>query len=179
GIRTRFPSPELVLALRRLPFARIVYEAVDNYPAEPLYTRKERNRLEAAEAELSRRAIVITASSGLVGRLKVAARGPYWLPIGQDEGLRAVTSRVPTDIPRPRLCVVGSLDELADEALLYQVATERPNWHLVLVGPRARGWGRTLEPFRNIHWLGSLKPGEARGVIADCDVALNPCVLNE
>lgn len=176
---TRFPSPELVLALRGLPFARIVYEAVDNYAAEPLYTRKERHRLEAAEAELLRRAIVITASSGVAGRFKDAGLGPYWLPIGQDAGLKAAKSVVPTDIPRPRLCVAGSLDELADEALLFQVATERPNWHLVLAGPRARSWGQRLERLRNVHSLGRLTPEEARGVIADCDVALNPCVLNE
>jgi glycosyltransferase involved in cell wall biosynthesis len=30
-----------------------------------------------------------------------------------------------------------------------------------------------------VHWLGSLKPEQARGVIAACDVALNPCVLNQ
>jgi len=176
---TRFPTPELVLALRGLPFARIVYEAVDNYAAEPLYTRKERQRLEVAEAELSRRAIVITASWGATGRFKDAALGVYWLPIGQDAGLKAVTSRVPPDIPRPRLCVVGSLDELADEELLFRVATERPTWQLVLAGPRARSWGHTLEGLPNVHSLGRLTPGEARGVIGDCDVALNPCVLNE
>jgi glycosyltransferase involved in cell wall biosynthesis len=27
--------------------------------------------------------------------------------------------------------------------------------------------------------LGKLTPGEARGVIGDCELALNPCVLNE
>src|SRR5205823_8105734 len=59
------------------------------------------------------------------------------------------------------------------------VATERPNWHLVLVGRRARLWGRTLGGLPNVHSLGALSPAEARGVIADCDVALNPCVLNE
>jgi|ERR1700730_1265032 len=175
---TRFPSPELVLALRGLPFARVVYEAVDNYAAEPLYTHKDRNRLEVAEAELLRRAIVITASSGLVGRFKDAARGPYWLPIGQDARLKAARSCVPTGIPRPRLCIAGSLDELADEVLLFRVATERPNWHLVLAGPRARSWGHTLQALPNVHSLGKLTPGEVRGVIGDCDVALNPCVLN-
>src|SRR5439155_17907161 len=102
---TRFPSPELVVALRGLPFARVVYEAVDNYAAEPLYTQNERRRLEVAEAELSRRAIVITASSAVTGRFKDASLDSYWLPIGQDERLKAVTSRLPTHIAIPRLCV--------------------------------------------------------------------------
>jgi glycosyl transferase family 1 len=157
----------------------IVYEAVDDYAAEPVYTRKERHRLKVAEAELCTRAIVITASAGLAKRFEDAPHGCYWLPIGHDARLKAATTLVPRDTPRPWLAVAGSLDELADEELLFEVATERPKWHLVLAGPRARTWGRTLEGLPNVHWLGSLKPEEARGVIADCDVALNPCVLNE
>ena len=49
----------------------------------------------------------------------------------------------------------------------------------MLAGPRDGSWGSRLERFPNVHWLGLLTPGEARGVIADCDVALNPCVLND
>jgi glycosyltransferase involved in cell wall biosynthesis len=66
-----------------------------------------------------------------------------------------------------------------DEDLLVEVGTNRPAWHLVLAGPRERSWGRKLEGLPNVHWLGRISPDEARGVIADCDVTLNPCVLNE
>ncbi len=176
---TRFPSPELVGAVRGLPFGRIVYEAVDRYSAEPLFSPRERRRVEAAEAELSKSALVITASSGLAKRFEGAIRETYWLPIGLDASLKANASRVPADMARPRLAVVGSLDELADEELLFQVASQRPEWQLVLAGPRDRLWGRSLETLTNVHWLGAMRPDEARGVIADCDVALNPCVLNE
>jgi glycosyl transferase family 1 len=178
-IWTRFPSPELIAAIRDLPFARIVYEAVDHYAAEPLYTAQERHRLEMAETELADFAIVITASSGLAKRFESAGHRSYWLPIGQDERVKAARSVVSDTIPRPRLVVAGSLDELADEELLATVARSRPEWQVVLVGPRALSWGRTLEPLPNVHCLGSLTPERARGVVADCDVALNPCVLNE
>jgi hypothetical protein len=176
---TRFPSPELVEAIRDLPFGRVVYEAVDRYAAEPLFTAEERSRIEAAEADLCKRALVITASAGLAKRLDGAGGGCYWLPIGQDSRLIATAIPTTPHIGRPRLAVVGSLDGLADEQLLTRVAMERPDWQLVLAGPRDRSWGQTLSGLPNVHWLGAVRPEQARAIIADSDVALNPCVLNE
>jgi len=176
---TRFPSPELVAAIRGVPFGRIVYEAVDNYAAEPLYSRDERGRLEAAEAELCERAIVITASSGVARRLRHGRYGAHWLPIGHDARLQGNKARVPINVTRPRLAVVGSLDELADEKLLHELAIRQPEWQLMLVGPRVGAWGGSLLGLPNVHWLGPMRPDEARGIIADSDVALNPCILND
>ncbi|MDQ6711521.1 MAG: glycosyltransferase [Candidatus Dormibacteraeota bacterium] len=175
----RFPSPELVRAIRGLNFGQVVYEPVDHYAAEPLFTVDDRRRLAQAERELSGRAMIVTTSVGMASQFQSAPGGSHWLPIGTDASLQAIPSARLASIPRPRLGVVGSLDWLADEALLLEVATRRPDWQLVLAGPREGDWGRRLESQPNVHWLGTLKPEEARGVIAGCDVALNPCVLNE
>ncbi len=176
---TRFPSPELVRAIRGIAFGRIVYEPVDHYAAEPLFSPSDRRRLEAAERELSQRAMVVTTSAGLAREFQHSAGGSHWLPIGKDITLKATTSQAVRNVPHPRLGVVGALDWLADEELLVEVATKRPAWQLVLAGPRDGTWGRGLEGLPNVHWLGVMRPDEARGVIAECDVALNPCVLNE
>jgi len=175
----RFPSPELVWAIRGCPFARVVYEPVDHYAAEPVFSANDRQRVRSAEAELARRAMVVTTSAGLARQFDTAGGGSHWLPIGMDTSLKATRVSRMDEIPRPRLGVVGSLDWLADEALLLEVAMKRPDWHLVLAGPREGNWGRQLERLTNVHWLGTVKPDEARGLIAACDVALNPCVLNE
>lgn len=175
----RFPSPELVAATRDIAFRQVVYEPVDRYAAEPLFNASERRRLEQAERELAARAIVMAASSGLASEFASAAGGSHWLPIGADARLTAKRVASVEEIPRPRLGVVGSLDELADEDLLLMVAAGRPSWHLVLAGPRQGSWGCRLERLPNVHWLGAVRADEARAVIADCDVALNPCVLNE
>jgi glycosyltransferase involved in cell wall biosynthesis len=176
---TRFPSPELVTAIRDLPFGRVVYEAVDRYAAEPLFTAEERSRVEVAEAELCKRALVIATSAGMAKRLEGASGECYRLPIGQDSRLTAAPLPTLSKIGRPRLAVVGSLDELADEQLLVEVACERPNWQLILAGPRHRLWGQRLMKLPNVHWLGAVTANQARGVIANSDVALNPCVMNE
>src|SRR5207249_1134790 len=111
----RFPSPELVAAIRGIAFGRIVYEPVDHYAAEPLFSRGDRQRLEQAEQELARRATIVTTSAGLARQFESAPGGSHWLPIGTDADLRAANHWALDDIPRPRLGVVGSLDWLADE----------------------------------------------------------------
>jgi glycosyltransferase involved in cell wall biosynthesis len=174
----RFPSPELVGAIRAMQFGEVVYEPVDHYLAEPLFSANDRARLAAAEQELVARSIVVTASARLARQFEAARGGSHWLPIGADASLRPEPLVALNGIPRPRLAVVGSLDELADETLLYELAVRRPTWQLVLAGPRLGGWGRQLQRLANVHWLGTVRPGEARAVIAGCDIALNPCVLN-
>src|SRR5207248_68303 len=62
---------------------------------------------------------------------------------------------------------------------LYHVAVQRPKWELVLVGVREQAWGTRLARLPNVHWFGRRTPEETRGIIADCDVALNPCVLTQ
>jgi len=176
---TRFPSPELVEAIRGLAFSRVIYEPVDRYAAGAWFSRDERRRIAAAEAEIVETAMVVTTSAGLAKRFDRAAGGSYSLPLGKDSRLEARLSGRTHHIGRPRLAVVGSLDWLADESILADIATQRPAWQLLLAGPRDPAWGRRLDGLPNVHWLGKLAADEARGVIADCDVALNPCFLNE
>ena len=76
--------------------------------------------------------------------------------------------REPEDIaaiPRPRLGYVGGLSEYTSFRTLYEVATRRPDWHLLLVGP-ARGMTseqreelNRLMNLPNVYMLG-LKPYE-------------------
>ncbi|MDQ6885327.1 MAG: glycosyltransferase [Candidatus Dormibacteraeota bacterium] len=176
---TRFPSPELIEAIRGLSFNRVIYEPVDRYAVGAWFSLDERKRIAAAEAEIVHRAIVVTTTAGLAKRFEHACGGSYSLPLGKDLRLKARVSGRTAHVRRPRLAVVGSLDWLADETLLVDLVTQRPEWQLVLAGPRDPAWGRRLEGLPNVHWLGKVTPEEARGVIADCDVALNPCVLNE
>ena len=82
-------------------------------------------------------------------------------------------------IPRPRIGFFGVIDERMDYDLLRGVARERPDWHLVLVGPTAKVDPATLPQAPNLHYLGAKAYAELPNYIAGWDVAMLPFARNE
>jgi glycosyltransferase involved in cell wall biosynthesis len=176
---TRFPSPELVEAVDSLPFAGIVYEPIDSYAAAEYLSVAERHRIVQAETDLVRRASVVAGSLALAERFRDAGGGSQWIPFGHDLNRRCGGEGIREPVGRPRLCVVGGFDWRMDESLLYALARRRPEWQLILAGPRRRPWGDHLIRLSNVHWLGRITADRVRSVIADCDVTLIPYRLTE
>ena len=81
-------------------------------------------------------------------------------------------------IPRPRLGFFGVLDERLDIELLREVATRRPEWHFVLVGPTAKIDPEDLPRGANLHYPGMKKYDELPAYLAHWDVALLPFARN-
>jgi len=78
-------------------------------------------------------------------------------------------------IPGPRLGFVGNLESKIDIELLEFIATERPGWHIVLIGStHTRREILNLERFSNIHLMGVIQYDEARAWMQHFDVALIP-----
>ncbi len=75
-------------------------------------------------------------------------------------------------VPFPRLGFFGVIDERFDIALLDEVATLRPDWHFVMIGPVVKIDPETLPQHPNIHYLGSKKYDELPRYLAGWDVAL-------
>lgn len=175
----RFPSPELVEALGTLPLARIVYEPIDRYASAPNFSDNERGRILDAEAKLSRRATVITGGHGLAQAFKAAMGGSHWLPFGNDLAHESRGPGIPETIARPRLGLAARLDWRVDQDLLRELASHRPDWQLILAGPRENGWGKKLDQLKNVHWLGSVPVERIRQVVRDCDVTLIPYHLTD
>ncbi|MBA1205105.1 glycosyltransferase family 1 protein [Pseudomonas capeferrum] len=82
-------------------------------------------------------------------------------------------------IARPRLGFFGVIDERFDVELVRDVATQRPDWQIVLVGPVVKIDPATLPRLPNIHYLGSKRYEELPAYLAGWDVALMPFALNE
>jgi UDP-galactopyranose mutase len=88
----------------------------------------------------------------------------------------------PTDqgnIPHPRLGFFGVIDERFDSELLKAVATERPDWHFVMIGPVVKINPDSLPQNSNIHYLGPKKYEELPNYLAGWDVALLLFARNE
>jgi glycosyltransferase involved in cell wall biosynthesis len=82
-------------------------------------------------------------------------------------------------IPRPRLGFAGVIDERMDLDLIDGVARERPDWHLVMLGPVVKIDPRTLPRRPNIHFLGMKSYQALPAYLAGWQVALLPFARNE
>ena len=82
-------------------------------------------------------------------------------------------------IPRPRLGFFGVIDERFDIELLNSLATERPDWQFVMIGPVVKIDPDTLPKHPNIHYLGAKKYDELPAYLAGWDIALLLFARNE
>jgi UDP-galactopyranose mutase len=82
-------------------------------------------------------------------------------------------------IPRPRLGFFGVIDERFDIELLDSLATDRPDWHFVIIGPVVKIDPDSLPKHSNIHYLGPKSYAELPGYLAVWDIALLLFARNE
>jgi glycosyltransferase involved in cell wall biosynthesis len=82
-------------------------------------------------------------------------------------------------IPHPRIGFFGVIDERVDLELVAKIADERPEWHLVMLGPLLNLEAKDLPKRDNIHWLGGKKYDELPHYLAGWDVAMMPFALNQ
>jgi UDP-galactopyranose mutase len=83
------------------------------------------------------------------------------------------------DLNRPRLGFYGVLDERFDVELLDTIATMRPDWSFVMVGPVVKIAPEDLPKRPNIHYLGPKKYEQLPAYLSGWDVALMPFAMNE
>jgi glycosyltransferase involved in cell wall biosynthesis len=83
------------------------------------------------------------------------------------------------DIPRPRLGFFGVIDERFDIHLISELADQRPDWQIVLVGPVVKIDPASLPRLPNIHYLGGKSYSELPFYLSGWNVALMPFALNE
>ncbi len=84
-------------------------------------------------------------------------------------------------IPGPRIGYVGFLSSRRlDIPLLEYIATKRPDWHLVLVGPEDEVFAASaLHQMANVHFLGPRDPVTLPSYIHGFDICMNPQVVND
>ncbi|QXG27085.1 glycosyltransferase family 1 protein [Pseudomonas viridiflava] len=82
-------------------------------------------------------------------------------------------------IPRPRLGFFGVIDERFDIELIRQVASARPDWQIVLIGPVVKIDPDSLPPLPNIYYLGGKSYDDLPAYLSGWDVALMPFAINE
>ncbi|HUS09777.1 MAG TPA: glycosyltransferase family 1 protein [Pyrinomonadaceae bacterium] len=95
-------------------------------------------------------------------------------------------ARLPTNDPadqagiaHPRLGFFGVIDERFDVSLLKAMATQRPDWQFIMIGPVVKIHPKSLPKYPNIHYLGPKKYDELPAYLANWDIALLLFARNE
>jgi UDP-galactopyranose mutase len=171
-----------------LPFSRgidadvVVYDAMDELSkfrfAPPILLDLERELLAKAD-------LVFTGGSSLYEAKKDRHPSVHLFPSSVDRdhfGQARTAIPDPADqaqLSHPRFGFYGVIDERFDIDLLDQIASMRPDWSFVMVGPVVKVAPEDLPKQANIHYLGPKTYDELPGYLSGWDVALMPFAMNE
>ncbi|HEV7705306.1 MAG TPA: glycosyltransferase [Gemmatimonadaceae bacterium] len=167
---------------QRLEPVAVVYDCMDELslfrgaPAEMV--ERERELIDRAD-------VVFTGGTSLYEAKRSRASNVHCFPssVDADHFRQArVKGTDPDDqaaIPHLRLGFAGVIDERMDIELLRTLASLRPDWHLVLIGPVVKIDPANLPQLPNIHYLGAKPYADLPRYMAGWDVGLLPFALNE
>ncbi len=171
------PTPLSRTLARSLNPALSVFHCVDHLSASsPAAVRLHETETACfGEADL-----VFVTSQALLDRAAPLNPHSHLVPSGVDfsrfDRSRVEDEPVPADLaglPRPVIGYLGGLHQWVDQALLSALATRRPDWSLVLVGP-LQAEASTLTRLPNVHALGTRGPEEVPRYLRGFDVATIP-----
>jgi glycosyltransferase involved in cell wall biosynthesis len=82
-------------------------------------------------------------------------------------------------IPHPRFGFYGVIDERFNISLVEELATRRPDWNFIFIGPVAKVDPAQLPKSSNIYYLGGKNYKKLPSYLSGWDVAILPFALNE
>jgi UDP-galactopyranose mutase len=185
GIREHvlwYYTPMALDCTRHLKPLATIYDCMDELSA----FKGAPPSLRANEDELFSRAdLVFTGGQTLYEAKRDRHHAVYAFPSSIDHAHFAqarAAIREPEDqaaIPHPRLGFFGVIDERLDIELLDAVASARPQWQIVMIGPVVKIDPAALPRRENIHYLGGKTYAELPAYLAGWDVAMLPFARNE
>ena len=173
-------DPATLPLLGDLRAAGLVYDCQAERSSTPAAAERE-------AAVLSMADLVLTAAPSLHERLSRQHPNVHWVPdavdadrfdIARSDDSEEADSaqQLLAGIGRPRFGFFGRIDARLDLALVAALAAQRPDAHIVMVGPVDAAFGEPLPQASNLHWLGAQPWSCLPHVAAACDVCLLPYV---
>jgi glycosyltransferase involved in cell wall biosynthesis len=166
----------------------VVYHCVDDVAAQK---GVDADSFRASEERFARRADLVLASApALAERMRTLSGHVLYAPNVADTALFATalddgeTDAAIDPLPRPRLVFQGAIVATKlDLPLLAELARLRPEWSIVLVGPRGAGDPggdlSALDQAPNIHFAGPRDAAQLPAVLRGADVGLIPYAIND
>ena len=177
-----FYTPAMFGFAARTDAAAVVYDCMDELSA---FRFADPALLDQETGLLARADLVFTGGYSLYEAKRERHRDVHPFPSAVDVGhfsqARSQAVSEPADqrtIAGPKLGFYGVIDERIDLALIDAVATARPDWSLVMIGPVIKIAPADLPRRANIHWLGTRDYAELPAYLSGWDVALMPFAIN-
>jgi UDP-galactopyranose mutase len=174
-------TPMALTFTRQIETSAVVYDCMDDLSA---FANAPTNLLQL-EGELFARAdLVFTGGQSLYEAKRDRHPSVHCFPSSVDVAHFAQARRpLPSmldqaTIPHPRLGFYGVIDERMDLDLLDAVASARPDWHFVLLGPVTKIEEEVLPRRSNLHYLGPKRYEDLPEYLAGWDIALLPFARN-
>jgi glycosyltransferase involved in cell wall biosynthesis len=148
------------------------------------YFAKHGKRL---EPNLIRSSDVIVANSTYLAEY-AAQYNPKSFYVGQGCEVEmfneSLVKEKPSDLENIRQPVIGYVGNLTsqrlDIPLLIEIASQRPDWNIVLVGPEDNEFRTSkLHDLKNVFFLGKKRPEELPAYVKSFDVCINPQAINQ
>jgi len=184
--------PIFAASIGKLGDVASVYHCVDHYGSFPAWNERVRADILAAEQRLLAKADVVIATSPALTRHCRRERhdAVELLNVADFDLFHTASGPGPTPpdvagLTKPIILFHGALSAYkVDFDLLEALASRRPDWSFVLIGPQG-DLGRSASVFTrltalpNVSWLGPKEQGDLPDYLRVADVLLLPYVLNE
>ncbi|MDQ7990814.1 MAG: glycosyltransferase, partial [Candidatus Dactylopiibacterium sp.] len=183
-----FYTPLALPLLECLGPRAVIYDCMDELSA----FKGAPSQLRPRERALLRRADVVLTGGPSLHDARVAVRADaHCLPSAVDaahfapQGLTwhgapaQAALHAMSGLGQPRLGFTGVIDERMDLELVDWLATHRPDWQLIMVGPVAKIDPASLPRHANLHWLGFQPYASLPYFLAQWDICIMPFALNE
>ena len=176
--------PDQARQIGRYGEALVCFDSMDYHAA--FKRARARTAMAAAERDLLARAdLVFTSSEDLHARAHAAGAQATLVPNAADvEHFARAAGPLPepTDLARlgrPRLLYYGTLGPWLDVGWIAGIAGARPDWTVVLIGPRAGADLRPLAGLPNVALLGPRPYAALPAYLGHADVCLLPRVASD
>jgi glycosyltransferase involved in cell wall biosynthesis len=176
--------PEYGWMIGRLGESCLVYHMVDEYSFDP----EKDHPIQPDEQKLIEDSdLVVIHSQSLFEKKGHINANTHILPNGVDfERYRAAVEQMDSEPPeltllsRPKIGYMGFIKRHLDLRLVIELATARPKWSFIMVGPvrenhaEIREAVQCLRNMPNVHFTGSVDAAELPRYVKSFDVAIMP-----
>lgn len=179
--------PFVLEAIATLDHGPLLYHCVDDLSAIPgidadAFNDEEQHLLKLCHS-------VFVTSETLKDKCLAINTNTHYFPNAVDIkhfSKAYLDKEIPSDlacIPSPRIGYIGALSDFkVDFSLIFDVASNRPDWHWVLIGDEREGQSsplvKKLKTLSNVHLLGRREYEELPGYLRGIDVGTLPTLLN-